>query len=121
MTIPSSPPPSVPPGSDAAAPLGRGLGGAPPLGVKHVIAVGGGRGGVGKSIVAINLAVYLAQLGRKVLLIDTDPSGAELHTVLGLGQRVSLSGKPADSAARPGDEAEEDDLTRSEERRVGKV
>jgi flagellar biosynthesis protein FlhG len=81
------------------------------LGVKHVIAVGGGRGGAGKSIVAVNLAVYLAQLGRKVLLIDADASGAELHTVLGLGQRVSLSGKPADTSTRGGDEAEEDDLT----------
>lgn len=123
MTIPSSPPPSVPPGSGGTPPLGAGgaplgssgaplgPGGAPPLGVKHVIAVGGGRGGVGKSIVAVNLAVYLAQLGRKVLLIDADPSGAELHTVLGLGQRVSLSGKPADASARAGDEAEEDDLT----------
>jgi Mrp family chromosome partitioning ATPase len=48
---------------------------APPLGVKHVIAIGGGRGGVGKSVVAVNLAVDLAQLGRKVLLIDTDPAG----------------------------------------------
>src|SRR5688500_484243 len=108
MTIPSSPPPSVPPGSGGTAPLGPGgaplgPGGAPPLGVKHVIAVGGGRGGAGKSIVAVNLAVYLAQLGRKVLLIDADPSGAELHTVLGLGQRVSLSGKPADASTRGGD------------------
>jgi flagellar biosynthesis protein FlhG len=93
MTIPSSPPPSVPPGSG---------GGAPPLGVKHVIAVGGGRGGVGKSLVAVNLAVYLAQLGRKVLLIDTDPAGAELHTILGLGQPA-----PPPSS----DDAEEEDLT----------
>jgi flagellar biosynthesis protein FlhG len=90
------------------APLGPG--GTPPLGVKHVIAIGGGRGGVGKSIVAVNLAVYLAQLGRKVLLIDADPSGAELHTALGLGSRTTR----AASAASPGassDDAEEDDLT----------
>jgi len=76
---------------------------APPLGVKHVIAVGGGRGGAGKSIVAVNLAVYLAQLGRKVLLIDTDPAGAELHTALGLG--------PPSSPSSPTDDDEEDDLT----------
>jgi flagellar biosynthesis protein FlhG len=83
---------------------------APPLGVKHVIAVGGGRGGVGKSVVAVNLAVYLAQLGRKVLLIDADPAGAELHTALGLGPLSSLPGGPS-SGARSSDEAEEDDLT----------
>jgi flagellar biosynthesis protein FlhG len=57
---------------------------APPPGVRHVIAVGGGRGGVGKTTLAVNLAVYLAQLGRSVLLVDADPSGAELHTLLGL-------------------------------------
>lgn len=103
MTIPSSPPPSVPPGSGGTA---------PPLGVKHVIAVGGGRGGVGKSVVAVNLAVYLAQLGRKVLLIDADPAGAELHTALGLGQRVSLAASaPSPNAGlRETDEAEEDEL-----------
>lgn len=56
----------------------------PPPGVRHVIAVIGGRGGVGSSCLAINLAVYLAQLGRRVLLIDADPTGAELHTMLGL-------------------------------------
>lgn len=84
---------------------------APPLGVKHVIAVGGGRGGVGKSIVAVNLAVYLAQLGRKVLLIDTDPAGAELHTALGLGQPFSsLSGR-ASAASANSEDAEEEDLT----------
>ncbi|HYP87460.1 MAG TPA: helix-turn-helix domain-containing protein, partial [Polyangiaceae bacterium] len=82
---------------------------APPLGVKHVIAVGGGRGGVGKSIVAVNLAVYLAQLGRKVLLIDTDPAGAELHTALGLGPPSS---PPSSTSSTSGTEdAEEDDLT----------
>src|SRR5512143_3665482 len=56
----------------------------PPRGVRHVIAIGGGRGGVGKSVLAVNLAVYLAQLGRSVTLIDADPAGAELHTMLGL-------------------------------------
>jgi flagellar biosynthesis protein FlhG len=57
---------------------------AAPRAVRHVIAVGGGRGGAGKSVVAVNLAVYLAQLGRTVLLVDADPAGAELHTLLGL-------------------------------------
>src|SRR5881392_380339 len=99
MTIPSSPPPSY--GAPASANV------APPLGAKHVIAVGGGRGGVGKSIVAVNLAVYLAQLGRKVLLIDTDPAGAELHTALGLGPLSSLARpQSAAAASSTGDDAD---------------
>jgi flagellar biosynthesis protein FlhG len=52
--------------------------------VRRTIAVGGGRGGVGKSLLAVNLGVYVAQLGRSVLLIDADPAGAALHTVLGI-------------------------------------
>jgi flagellar biosynthesis protein FlhG len=52
--------------------------------VRHVIAVIGGRGGAGTSTVAINLGVYLAQLGRRVLMIDASPTGAGLHTLFGL-------------------------------------
>src|SRR5436190_24314643 len=55
----------------------------PPRGARHLIAVAGGRGGVGASVVAVNLAVYLAQLGRRVTLVDADPAGAQLHTMLG--------------------------------------
>jgi flagellar biosynthesis protein FlhG len=50
----------------------------------HVIAVGGGRGGVGKSLVSVNLAVYLAQLGKSVVLIDLDQGGSNLHAHFGL-------------------------------------
>ena len=79
-----------------------------PRGVRRVIAVGGGRGGVGKSIVATNLAVYLAQLGRSVVLVDADPVGAELHTLLGL--EASAGGPPSppegDAARDEDDEAE---------------
>jgi flagellar biosynthesis protein FlhG len=70
---------SVPPDS-AADPESQ----AAPHTVRHVIAVGGGRGGVGKSVLSTNLGVYLAQLGRRVLLVDADPAGAELHTLLGV-------------------------------------
>src|SRR5580692_187583 len=48
------------------------------------IAVGAGRGGVGKSLVAVNLAVYLAQLGKAVVLVDADAGGSNLHTHFGL-------------------------------------
>src|SRR5580693_2356368 len=57
------------------------------LGVKTVgrfIAVGGGRGGVGKSLVAVNLAVYFAQLGKPVVLVDADSAGSNLHAHFGL-------------------------------------
>ncbi|HEX3850277.1 MAG TPA: helix-turn-helix domain-containing protein [Polyangiaceae bacterium] len=74
---------------------------APPPGVRRTIAVGGGRGGVGKSVLAVNLGVYVAQLGRKVLLIDADPAGAALHTVLGI--------EPP-NLPEPSEDSEEDDL-----------
>lgn len=67
---------------------------APPRRVRHVIAVTGGRGGVGASVVAVNLAVYLAQLGRNVALIDADPTGAQLHTLLD----VAAPPEPVDGA-----------------------
>ena len=48
-----------------------------------VIAVGGSKGGVGTSVVAANLALYFASIGRRVLLVDADPGGASLHTLVG--------------------------------------
>ncbi|QSQ26890.1 P-loop NTPase [Pyxidicoccus parkwayensis] len=53
---------------------------------RRVIAVGGGKGGVGKSMVSANLGVALAQAGLNVLLVDADLGGANLHTCLGVGQ-----------------------------------
>lgn len=52
--------------------------------VKQIIAVGGGKGGIGKSLVSSNVAVQLAQSGKKVVLIDADLGGANLHTCLGI-------------------------------------
>jgi ATP-binding protein involved in chromosome partitioning len=52
--------------------------------VKHVIAVGAGKGGVGKSSVAVNLAVGLARRGRAVGLLDGDIYGPSIPTMLGL-------------------------------------
>jgi flagellar biosynthesis protein FlhG len=46
--------------------------------------VGGGKGGVGKSIVTLGLGVCLAEMGKKVILIDGDLGGANLHTLLGV-------------------------------------
>lgn len=52
--------------------------------VKRVIAVGAGKGGVGKSTIAVNLAVGLARAGHKVGLLDGDIYGPSLPTLLGL-------------------------------------
>ena len=53
---------------------------------RRIIAVGGGKGGIGKSMVSTNLGVALARTGRKVVLVDADLGGAPLHTCLGGSQ-----------------------------------
>jgi flagellar biosynthesis protein FlhG len=52
----------------------------------RVISIGGGKGGVGKSLVATNLAVAIAQTGREVVLCDLDLGAANLHLMLGAVQ-----------------------------------
>jgi len=62
--------------------------------VRHVIAVGAGKGGVGKSTVAINLALALAQEGLRVGLMDADIYGPSLPILLGIedgAQRVRMT------------------------------
>src|SRR5580698_9293898 len=79
------------PGGPGALPHG-----AP--GHRRFIAVGGGRGGVGKSLVAVNLAVYFAQLGKAVVLVDADPGGSNLHTHFGL-RAGRLASDPSEGGA----------------------
>jgi flagellar biosynthesis protein FlhG len=54
--------------------------------VAQVISIGGGKGGVGKSIVASNLAVAIAQLGKHVVLVDLDLGAANQHLLLGVAR-----------------------------------
>ena len=51
---------------------------------REIVAIGGGKGGIGKSLISSNLGVHLAQRGKKVILLDADLGGANLHTCLGM-------------------------------------
>jgi len=55
-----------------------------PVGVKRVIAVASGKGGVGKSTVAVNLALAFARLGLRTGLLDADVYGPSIPTMLGI-------------------------------------
>ena len=65
----------------------------PVPGVKNVIAVGAGKGGVGKTTVAVNLAVALARAGSTVGLIDADIYGPNVPNMLGLRTELTTDGE----------------------------
>ena len=72
----------------------------PMPGVRNVIAVGAGKGGVGKTTVAVNLAVALARAGSRVGLIDGDIYGPNVPIMLGV-QEPLVSTPTARRSCRP--------------------
>ena len=57
---------------------------AEPQRTTRIFAVGGGKGGVGKTFLSCNLGAMMARQGKRVVLVDADLGGANLHTYLGL-------------------------------------
>jgi ATP-binding protein involved in chromosome partitioning len=66
---------------------------APVPGVKNLIAVGAGKGGVGKTTVAVNLALALARTGSRVGLMDADIYGPNVPIMLGLQGQLGTDGE----------------------------
>ena len=65
----------------------------PIAGVKNLIAVGSGKGGVGKTTVAVNLAIAFAKLGYKIGLMDADVYGPNVPLMMGINETPMANGE----------------------------
>ena len=74
-------------------------------GVKNIIAVGAGKGGVGKTTVSVNLAVALAKTGSRVAILDGDMYGPNIPIMLGLRAQLGTDGEKIVPAERYGVQA----------------
>jgi ATP-binding protein involved in chromosome partitioning len=86
---PSAPPP--PAGHGHAAPRERPANARPIPGIDKIIAVASGKGGVGKSTTACNLALGLARLGLKIGVLDADVFGPSMPRLFGITQKPDLA------------------------------
>ena len=66
---------------------------APVPGVRNIIAVGAGKGGVGKTTVAVNLAIALSQAGGRVGMLDGDVYGPNVPIMLGIQTQLTTDGR----------------------------
>ena len=83
MAAPAGPTSQAPPGAVSRAIPG----------IKHIIAVGAGKGGVGKTTVSVNLAMALMKSGSRVGIIDADVYGPNVPMMLGISSQLESDGK----------------------------